>query len=206
MAAALIPISSLTRDPAMQMRVSGLDSAVVADYAEAMERGDMFPPVTIFSDSESFWLVDGFHRTAAAIRLGWETLQADVREGSRRDALIFSTGVNDKHGVRRTQADKRRSVMTLLQDPDFATKSDREVGKACAVDHKTVGSIRRELRGEIPTTKATTEARSLSQAMGNSPDHEGATGSMVERMLGRATDASLLAECRRRGWEVAHEN
>lgn len=201
---AILPLASILRETDMQMRTAGLDPAVVADYAEAMEEGTTFPPVVIFSDGTSFWLADGFHRTEAAIKIERETIEADVRQGTRRDAILFAAGANAKHGMRRTQADKRRAVTTLLSDPQFANESDRAVGKACAVDHKTVATIRRELRGEIPTGKATAAAAvSVSRAVGISPS-DVAAASMVERLLAKATDASLLAECQRRGWEVAN--
>ena len=54
-------------------------------------------------------------------------------------------------GLRRTQADKRRAVERLLKDTDWSRWSDRKIAEVAKVDHKTVGTIRRELRGEFPT-------------------------------------------------------
>ncbi len=38
--------------------------------------------------------------------------------------------------------DKRRAVMTLLQDVEWGQWSDREIAQRCKVEHKTVGKIR----------------------------------------------------------------
>ena len=43
-----------------------LDQAAVEAYAEAMKKGAVFPPVTVFYDGEEYWLADGFHRMSAA--------------------------------------------------------------------------------------------------------------------------------------------
>ena len=43
---------------------SELDKKVIADYAEAMQAGAIFPALTVFAekDSQRFILADGFHR------------------------------------------------------------------------------------------------------------------------------------------------
>jgi hypothetical protein len=38
---------------------------VVQNYADALEEGANFPPVTLFYDGSAYWLADGFHCTAA---------------------------------------------------------------------------------------------------------------------------------------------
>ena len=37
-------------------------------------------------------------------------IAADVRQGTRRDALLFAAGANSSHGLSRTTADKRRAI------------------------------------------------------------------------------------------------
>jgi hypothetical protein len=67
---------------------------------------------------------------------------ADIRQGTRRDAVLFSVGANATHGLRRTNEDKRRSVMTLLNDPEWARWSDREIARQCGVDNSFVSRLR----------------------------------------------------------------
>jgi hypothetical protein len=148
-ATTLLAIDAIRMDGSTQPRAE-LKSTTIVDYADAMRSGDMFPPVTVFHDGSSHWLADGFHRVRAAILAGWEEIEAEVRMGDRRDAVLFSVGANATHGERRTTADKRRAVEKLLRDEEWSRWSDREIGRRCWVDGKTIAAIRRELSAEIP--------------------------------------------------------
>ncbi len=198
-----VALGQIAADSATQMRAIGIDPAVVVEYAEAMEDGASFPPVILFHDGERYNPGDGFHRIAAARRIDRQTIPAEIREGSKRDAVLFAAGANSAHGLRRTQADKRRSVETLLCDPEWSRWSDREIAKACSVDHKTVGKVRLELTGEIPTERVVAyrdrhgnKSEMRVSTSGNS------TGSVLDKVLSRVSDDALMAECRRRGFEV----
>jgi len=67
-----------------------LDAARVERYAETL---DALPPVVVFDTGERLLLVDGYHRLAAARRRGLETVEAEVRLGSRHDALRYAATV-----------------------------------------------------------------------------------------------------------------
>nr|WP_244557034.1 hypothetical protein [Fulvimarina manganoxydans] len=67
---------------------------------------------------------------------------ADIRQGTRRDAILHSVGANATHGMRRTNADKRRAVTRLLEDAEWAAWSDREIARRCGVSQPFVGSMR----------------------------------------------------------------
>lgn len=146
----LLPISSIRRDEALICRASGIRPRTVTDYALALQAGVTFPPVVVFLDREgTFWLADGFHRTAGAEHAGLTEISADVRSGGRHEALLYAASANAAHGVRRTSKDKRRAVELVLREFPHAT--DRWVAERCGVDHKTVGAVRRSRRsGEFP--------------------------------------------------------
>ncbi len=183
---------------------AGIDRAVVADYADAMEADAVFPPIIAVYDGTQYWPGDGFHRIAAARRIARETISADVRDGGQRDALLLAASANANHGLRRTQADKRRSIETLLRDPEWARWSDRQIGKACAVDHKTVAKVRAELTGEIPSDrKVTYRDRHGNESEMRVPAGGNSTGSVLERVLAKLSNEALITECRRRGLEIA---
>jgi ParB/Sulfiredoxin domain len=189
-----IPLSCI-KDGGAQMRV-GMRPETVHDYAADMLAGAEFPPIVVFHDGADYWLADGYHRVEAAHKIEHETISADIRQGTHRDAILHGISANATHGLRRTQADKRRAVEALLADPEWARWSDRKIAEAAKVDHKTVAKIRRELRGEIPT------GRSLS---GEIPKPSGKpSGSIFDDVLRSISDDALIAECRRRGLEVAH--
>lgn len=134
-------MSVLRIDGGTQSRAS-LYQNVVDDYASAIGDGASFPPVVVFHDGTDHWLADGFHRYHAHKKLGLVEIDADVRQGTRRDAILYSVGANESHGLRRTNEDKRRAVLTLLSDGEWVKWSDREIAKACAVSHVFVGKLR----------------------------------------------------------------
>src|SRR5690349_9407734 len=101
-----------------------LSPNAVDDYAEALARGVTLPPVIVFYDGETYWLADGFHRVQAHLKVDLPNIDADVRQGGRRDAILFSVGANANHGLRRTGEDKRRAVLMLLNDEEWGKWSD----------------------------------------------------------------------------------
>lgn len=138
-----------------------ISEEVVADYAESYRRGDTLPPMVMFLDGDSYWLADGFHRYQAATVNGLRGADCDVRRGTQRDAILYSVGANAEHGLRRTNDDKRRAVLRLLNDPEWLIWSDREIARHCRVDHKTVATLRPRPApaaadtGEIPSITLT---------------------------------------------------
>ncbi len=136
-----VPIADLALDGSTQPRAA-LDAATVAEYAEALGAGAAFPPVVVYHDGAAWWLADGFHRVAAAQAAGQATVLAEVRPGDRRAALLHAVGANAVHGLRRSNADKRRAVLLLLEDPEWSHWSDREIARQCRVSPPLVSQMR----------------------------------------------------------------
>jgi len=155
-----LALTTIRIDGGTQSRVE-LSEAVVAEYASAITEGAELPPIVVFHDGSAHWLADGFHRFMAYTKLGRDTIPADVRTGTRRDAVLYSVGANSAHGLPRTNADKRRSVEMLLDDINppcergkhvakcgcWEAWSDREIARHCRVHHTFVGGIRKSLSG-----------------------------------------------------------
>ena len=167
-----LPVSQIRRDGGTQVRIAQ-NQFTIDEYAEKMVAGAIFPPVVVFFDGSEYWLADGFHRINAAIQAGIEHINVDIKEGDKRDALLYAVGANSSHGLRRTNEDKRNAVLLLLNDPEWVEWSDREIAKACCVDHKFVGKIRSDVfTGDIPsegrkyTTKHGTIARMNTERIG----------------------------------------
>lgn len=119
-----------------------LNEAVVQEYSEAMKAGAEFPPCVVFYDGSNNWLADGFHRYFGASKASMSLL-CEQRAGSRRDAILYSVGANNTHGLRRTNADKRRAVETLLHDDEWSARSDNWIAEACNVSNHLVAEIRK---------------------------------------------------------------
>lgn len=145
----ILPVSQIRRDGGTQPR-SRLNEEVVAEYAEDMQNGKVFPPATVFYDGQDYWLADGFHRVKAAERAGLDRVAVDLRHGTRREAVLYSVGANAAHGLRRTNADKRRAVVRLLSDPEWSKWSNSEIARQCGVDESLVRGIKRELSSAQP--------------------------------------------------------
>jgi hypothetical protein len=187
-----IPLDRI-KDGGAQMRVE-MRIETVADYANDMLDGVTFPPIVVFDDGNDVWLADGFHRVEAKRKIGHDTITAEIKKGSARDAILYGVGSNAAHGLRRTQADKRHAVERLLKDPEWASWSDRKIAEMAKVDHKTVGTIRRDLTGEFPTTKGG-EFPTEHRTNGKSNNR----GSLLGDVLQHIPDDVLIAECGRRG-------
>jgi hypothetical protein len=140
----LLPLAEIRLDGGTQSRAE-LSNEVVEEYAAKYYESFALPPVTVFYDGEVYWLADGFHRCAAAKKAGRDAVSSDIKQGSRRDAILFSVGANAKHGLRRTHADKRRAVAMLFGDEEWAAKSDRWIAEKCGVHHSFVNRLRNEL-------------------------------------------------------------
>lgn len=115
---------------------------LVNEYAEKMGAGQLFEPVVIFFDGVAHWLADGFHRYHAAKKAGQYELRAAIRNGTKRDAILYSVGANATHGKRRTNADKRRSVLVLLNDAEWSQWSDHAIADAARVSHHLVAELK----------------------------------------------------------------
>lgn len=137
----LIAIAKLRRDGGTQPRAM-LDPSTVESYTDSVREGAKFPPVVVYHDGTHHWLADGFHRVEAHAAAGRPNIEADIRPGTQRDAILFACGANATHGLRRTTDDKRRAVTLLLRDPEWATWSDHEIARRARVSQPFVGKMR----------------------------------------------------------------
>lgn len=139
-----LKLKQIRIDGETQSRVQ-INDDVVSEYAESLKDGAKFPPVDVVFDGVDYWLTDGFHRWHAHNDIGALDISANVISGSKKDARIFAHGANKGHGLRRSNADKRKSVLGMLADaPEW---SDSKIAKHVGVDHKTVASHRSAILG-----------------------------------------------------------
>jgi hypothetical protein len=142
-----------------------IDPEVVKDYSTAMVEGATFPPVVVYHDGTDYWLADGFHRVRAAEAAGFMEIDCQILQGTQRNAIMFSLGANDMHGLRRTNADKRRAVMRMLEDVEWSAWSDREIARACKVSNHLVASLRSDVTRNSPSEKKYTTKHGTTATM-----------------------------------------
>lgn len=135
-------LSQIKVDAGLQLRAK-LNEQAIEDYAHVLREGGKMPPVVLFHDGTTYHLADGWHRYFAHKKAGFEIIDADVREGTRRDAIYYALSANAKNGLHRTNEDKIKAVMTMIDDVEWGEKSDREIAVACAVSHPFVARLRK---------------------------------------------------------------
>ena len=119
------------------------NAEAIESYAEEMNSGTIFPPITLFFDGATYWLADGFHRYLAAKRIGLPAILAEVREGGRIDALRHALGANATNGVYRSNADKRNAAAIALEE--WSGFANTVLAEICRVSPELVRNCRKEL-------------------------------------------------------------
>ena len=144
-----LPLKEIRLDGDTQPRVE-MSQKIVDEYATEMAEGADFPPVSVMYDGDKYWLYDGFHRYHAACQLGREWIPAQVKEGTREEAVWESLGANKTHGLRREHRDKANAVRKALSV--WPGRTDSYIAAHIGVDHKTVTKHRSQHRStwEIP--------------------------------------------------------
>jgi hypothetical protein len=139
-----INIEKIRIDGDTQSRTS-IHEKTVQEYTEVLLDGKKMPPVKLFHDGVDWWLADGFHRYFAHKRAKINELDCDITKGTKRDAKIYSLGANHDHGLPRSHEDKRKSVMTCLDDIELCDLPERKIATICNVSHTLVQRIKKEL-------------------------------------------------------------
>lgn len=136
-----LKLEKIRMDGGTQPRAE-MSESVIDEYAQAWTDGADFPPVDVFFDGTDYWLADGFQRACAADKADMKAILANVHQGTQQDAQWFSYGANQKHGLRRTNADKERAVRAALGHAKAGKMSDNAIADHCGVSHTFVAKIR----------------------------------------------------------------
>jgi ParB-like chromosome segregation protein Spo0J len=119
-----LPLDAITVDDELQPRAK-MDKPTWQEYGEALTAGATLPPVLVIAEPGSpskLWLADGYHRLFAHQAVGAVEIDAEVRRGTREDALRLSLAANATHGKKRTLGDFKRgyaiAVRNALVEPD----------------------------------------------------------------------------------------
>jgi ParB/Sulfiredoxin domain len=143
-----VPLSAITLDRQTQSRVA-MHQHKVEEYAEELRAGrslfdSRHDPVQLYHDGTAYWIADGWHRIQAAILAHWASIPALVLTGSKEDAILAAAAANLTHGIQRTNRDKRRAVLMLLNHPRARTWGGRKIATHAGVTHPFVANVRKE--------------------------------------------------------------
>ena len=155
-----VPIKSLRLDPRCQLRAD-IRQSIIQDYHDVLEeeleaaKAAERDPVWPFPPLDVFWRVagpnlvaDGWHRTKAAQIAKWPNpIPCVVHDGDLRDAILWAANANSTHGIRRSNEDKRKTIITLLHDREWRKWSSNEIARRCNVSASLVEIVRRHEGG-----------------------------------------------------------
>lgn len=118
-----IALAEVRIDGGTQQR--DIDDSVVLRYRALMEDGVEFPAVNIIFDGKSYWLYEGFHRYHANRKLDRKYIEADISEGTRRDAIAFSFKANHDSGFpRQPGVIKAMLIGKIFPDEEWGAMTD----------------------------------------------------------------------------------
>ena len=134
-----------------EINVRELDLQKVAEYADDMrEYGEEdwqkhWNEMPVITEDDHLW--SGFHTIAAAIEAFGDdrVIECRVEGKNRKDAFFLATGTNVSHGLRRTNADKRKAVLRWLEDEEGKQWTNSYIAKKCFVGLQTVTNIEKSL-------------------------------------------------------------
>lgn len=137
-----------------------LDSKTVSDLRQDIRDSNPIDPIVLFYDDDDYWIGDGYHRFEAHVKQKREIIQADVRRGTKEEALRFNIESNAcADQTRWTNADKRNAVTMLLRscgETEVTRGRAEEFATLAKCTSRLVYDISKELRSSAePFSKPT---------------------------------------------------
>lgn len=168
----VVKLDEIRIDGGTQGRVV-IDQSTVYKYKEDMEEGDKFPPLSTVYDGTTFWLVDGFHRYHAYRLLGQREVEVQWKPGTQQEAQVLSFGQNARHGLPRTNADKRKVVEEAIAHVALKDATDAEIARVCAVSKPFVASVRNpEAKAKQQAAREKSAAKASNQITPEAPSNQ----------------------------------
>lgn len=198
---AAVPIGALIRGGSP--RSTGIDLDHVRGLAESVTR---LPPIVVHRPTMQ--IVDGFHRVAAALHQGLDSVEVQFVDGPADLLFAMAVRANVTHGLPLSLADRRVAATRITRT--HAHWSDRAIAEITGLSPTTVRSIRsgeddaqhdtrlgrdgrlrpvnaagrRALAAELIRAKPEASLREIAAEAGVSPN----TVRAVRARLGRADD------------------
>jgi transposase len=165
-----------------------LNQEAVADYAEKMRDGEVFPPVTVFFDGSEYWLVDGFHRYFATKSNGKTSIDCDVENGTLKEAVRFSWKANGKRGLPLNPNDYKKIILAMLRDEEAKKMSNRQIAEYVGVSHSTVNRFKSSLE------QSSTEKKPVKDNHGDKPVSQPDIGRTVQKIPAPDMTTALMVK------------
>lgn len=169
-----------------------LDKSTIDEYCELIQKSNEHwafdSPCTVYRIDGKLFLTDGFHRYQASKISGKQKIRVIIKDGAHHKALEDALKSNHRHGLRRTNADKRNCVHMALEDEVLGKWSDRKIAVTCDVSHTMVA----QMRGDVATV-ATSPRQSSDGRRVLSASEKNDQKQKIEDELNEYPDASSRA-------------
>lgn len=136
-----VPMDAVVLDEAMQIRKK-TEPNIVQKYADAIESGSQFPPITLACIEGSLVLVDGWHRFYARQSLREAKVVAFVTAMSYEEALCTSALANLANGVPLKRGEVKDAFHSFMQNYGYRQGhkylSYREIAQKFGVHYTTI--------------------------------------------------------------------
>ncbi|MEV5385823.1 ParB N-terminal domain-containing protein [Streptomyces sp. NPDC052721] len=100
---------------------------------------EILPPIIVHRSSMT--VVDGLHRSRAALLRGERTIRARFFDGTPEEAFLLSVKANQAHGLPLSLSERKAAAARLLRM--FPHHSDRSIAASAGLSDKTVARLRR---------------------------------------------------------------
>jgi len=179
-----VDIERIVIDAGTQMR-SRICETTVSEYGQCLAE---LPPLDVLRVGVArYVLVDGFHRYYAFKRAGYESIPIRVLgTGDIEAAQLLAARANQRHGLRRTNQDKRNAVAAAIRL--LPRESDRGIAELVGVDGKTVAAVRRgqQVESILPEVNDDDDYESPTQAREPEPEPEESEEVSADKRLANA--------------------
>ena len=148
-----LPIGSIVVDPEIQPRVK-LDPNRIEDYrrvyAECREAEipHPFPIIRVCKVGDKYYVTRGFRRVMAADQAEYGSIDCEIFDGNRHDAMFDARGDNWENGDGYTPEDREKIVRGYLTDPVWSQMSQNQIAEWARTSRKYVASIAAKIEQE----------------------------------------------------------
>jgi ParB-like chromosome segregation protein Spo0J len=129
-----VPIEKIIVDPSLNIRSDCLSQAKIAEYAETFKQ---LPAISVFKVDNELYLIDGWHRLAAARKLEKTDVECIiVGSGTIVEACDMADEANLRHGIPLTPEQRRQVAVRFAQrHPDWSL---REIADKMGCSYQSV--------------------------------------------------------------------
>ncbi len=174
--------------------ITGTVAEKVEEYAEMIEQGIEFDPISVWRKGNEYWVIDGVHRLSAHKKAGKTTIKAKLVEcKDELDYRIKAIQANLKHGLALAKEERPLLAQILYKEG----VSEEEIRKVFGISERTLyrwlEQIKEQERQE--KVKKVLELKEKGYTQEQIAKELGVDKSTVSRWLGSVAKMTTWQKC-----------